>query len=144
MKIFECVLTCSPAACTRVARLRFLQHVGLLVIDCLHATRPGVTGEPVCGVAKGVFCCLQTKSLPLAYCFLVSYAAPLVTLLQCSCITGHACHLQAVKRLLQNCQSQDVTLNVVPGGYHELFMGPEKEQVTSALRDWILSKHPKK
>jgi acylglycerol lipase len=58
--------------------------------------------------------------------------------------TDRTTSLTAVKRLLQNCQSQDVTLNVVPGGYHELFMGPEKEQVTSALRDWMLSKQPKK
>lgn len=47
--------------------------------------------------------------------------------------------LQAVKRLLENCRSDDVTLNVVEHGYHELFLGPEKEQVTQSLSDWLLS-----
>ena len=47
--------------------------------------------------------------------------------------------LQAVKRLLQACQSKDVTLNELPGGYHELIMGPEKEQVIPMVREWILA-----
>ena len=47
--------------------------------------------------------------------------------------------LQAVRRLLENCCSDDVTLNVVEHGYHELFLGPEKEQVTHTLSDWLLS-----
>ena len=46
--------------------------------------------------------------------------------------------LQAVKRLLENCCSDDATLNVVEQGYHELFLGPEKEQVTQTLSDWLL------
>ena len=47
--------------------------------------------------------------------------------------------MQAVKRLLQASQSKDKTLNEVPGGYHELIMGPEKEQVIPMVRDWILA-----
>ncbi len=47
--------------------------------------------------------------------------------------------VQAVKRLLQACQSKDITLNEMPGGYHELIMGPEKEQVVPMVREWILA-----
>ncbi|KAL0032199.1 hypothetical protein WJX77_010371 [Trebouxia sp. C0004] len=47
--------------------------------------------------------------------------------------------LPAVKRLLQACQSKDITLNEMPGGYHELIMGPEKEQVIPMVREWILA-----
>lgn len=47
--------------------------------------------------------------------------------------------VQAVKRLLQASQSKDKTLNEIPGGYHELIMGPEKEQVIAMVRDWILA-----
>ena len=46
---------------------------------------------------------------------------------------------QAVKRLLQASQSKDKTLNEVPDGYHELLMGPEKEQVTATVAEWILA-----
>lgn len=48
--------------------------------------------------------------------------------------------VQAVKRLLQASQSKDKTLNEIPGGYHELIMGPEKEQVIAMVRDWILAR----
>ncbi len=47
--------------------------------------------------------------------------------------------MQAVKRLLETCQSKDITLNEMPGGYHELIMGPEKEQVIPMVREWILA-----
>jgi hypothetical protein len=47
--------------------------------------------------------------------------------------------VQAVKRLLQACQSKDITLNEMPGGYHELIMGPEKEQVIPMVTEWILA-----
>lgn len=51
----------------------------------------------------------------------------------------HGCvPAQAVKRLLRNCGSRDVTLFEVPGGYHELFMGPEKELVMQRLIAWVL------
>ena len=53
------------------------------------------------------------------------------------------CHLdcswQAVRRLTETCHSKDVTLTEMPGGYHELIMGPEKEQVIPMVRDWILA-----
>lgn len=51
--------------------------------------------------------------------------------------------LQAVKRLIQASQSKDKTLNEVPGGYHELIMGPEKEQVIAMVRDWMLARSGK-
>ena len=47
--------------------------------------------------------------------------------------------VQAVKRLLQACQSKDITLKEMPGGYYELTMGPEKEQVIPMIREWILA-----
>lgn len=46
--------------------------------------------------------------------------------------------MQAVKRLLKNAASRDVTLYEVPGGYHELFMGPEKDDITNRIVGWIL------
>lgn len=45
---------------------------------------------------------------------------------------------QAVKRLLRNCSSRDVTLFEVEGGYHELFMGPEKDLVMQRIIQWVL------
>ena len=51
--------------------------------------------------------------------------------------------LQAVKRLIQASQSKDKTLNEVSGGYHELIMGPEKEQVIAMVRDWVLARSSK-
>lgn len=46
--------------------------------------------------------------------------------------------LEAVKRLVHNSASKDTTLMEIPGGYHELLMGPEKEEVTAAISAWIL------
>jgi alpha-beta hydrolase superfamily lysophospholipase len=48
------------------------------------------------------------------------------------------CVGQAVKRLLRKCGSRDVTLFEVPGGYHELFMGPEKDLIMRRLIAWVL------
>lgn len=48
--------------------------------------------------------------------------------------------MQAVRRLMQSAHSKDKTLNEVTGGYHELIMGPEKEQVIAMVRDWILAR----
>lgn len=46
--------------------------------------------------------------------------------------------MQAVKRLLRNAASRDVTLYEVPGGYHELFMGPEKDDIIAHINAWVL------
>lgn len=46
--------------------------------------------------------------------------------------------MQAVKRLLKNASSRDVTLFEVEGGYHELFMGPEKDIVMQRMIQWLL------
>ena len=46
--------------------------------------------------------------------------------------------MQAVKRLLSNAASRDVTLYEVPGGYHELFMGPEKDDIIAHINAWVL------
>lgn len=40
--------------------------------------------------------------------------------------------------MLKHVGSTDVTLKEVEGGYHELLMGPEKEQVRVDIRDWLL------
>ena len=48
------------------------------------------------------------------------------------------CCMQAVKRLLSNAASRDVTLYEVPGGYHELFMGPEKDDIIAHINAWVL------
>ena len=48
--------------------------------------------------------------------------------------------MQAVKRLLANASSKDKELREFPGGFHELLMGPEKEQAVQTLRDWILKR----
>ncbi|CAL5222462.1 g4830 [Coccomyxa viridis] len=47
-------------------------------------------------------------------------------------------NLGAVKRLLRNAASRDVTLYEVPGGYHELFMGPEKDDIIAHINAWVL------
>ena len=39
--------------------------------------------------------------------------------------------------MLKNAQSRDVTLYVVEGGFHEVMMGTEKEDVTQHIIDWV-------
>lgn len=50
--------------------------------------------------------------------------------------------MQAVKRLLAAAASTDKELKEFPGGYHELLMGPEKEEAAKTLKDWILKHCP--
>ena len=45
--------------------------------------------------------------------------------------------LQAVRNLLGRCASPDITMHEVPGGAHELFIGLEREAVTSYVAKWI-------
>ncbi|GLC59571.1 hypothetical protein PLESTB_001501600 [Pleodorina starrii] len=47
--------------------------------------------------------------------------------------------LPAVREMLKHVSSTDVKLIEVEGGYHELLMGPEKEQVRAGIRDWLLA-----
>lgn len=47
--------------------------------------------------------------------------------------------VQAVRRMLRNAQSRDVTLNIIPGGFHEVMMGTERTDVTLAIIDWLSS-----
>ena len=47
-------------------------------------------------------------------------------------------NVQAVRRMLENCSSQDTTLYVVPNGYHEVLMGTERTECTNRIADWIL------
>lgn len=49
---------------------------------------------------------------------------------------------QAVKRLLAAAASKDKELREFPGGYHELLMGPEKEEAARTLKEWILNHSP--
>ncbi len=54
------------------------------------------------------------------------------------CVRINVMLVQAVKRLLRNASSRDVTLFEVEGGYHELFMGPEKDIVMQRMIQWLL------
>lgn len=45
--------------------------------------------------------------------------------------------VQAVRRMLKNSQSRDVTLHVIPDGFHEVMMGTEREDVTHRIIAWI-------
>ena len=42
--------------------------------------------------------------------------------------------------MLKNAQSRDVTLYVIPGGFHEVMMGSEREDVSHHIIDWICEK----
>ncbi len=42
-----------------------------------------------------------------------------------------------MKRLLRSAASRDVTLYEVPGGYHELFIGPERDDITDHIIAWV-------
>ncbi|CAK0782822.1 hypothetical protein CVIRNUC_006017 [Coccomyxa viridis] len=46
--------------------------------------------------------------------------------------------ITAVKRLLASAASTDTELKEFAGGFHELLLGPEKEDTFVTLRDWIL------
>lgn len=43
-----------------------------------------------------------------------------------------------MKRLLAAAASKDKELKEFPGGFHELLMGPEKEEAVWTIKDWIL------
>ncbi|MEW5319899.1 MAG: hypothetical protein WDW38_011014 [Sanguina aurantia] len=45
---------------------------------------------------------------------------------------------QAVQKLLATVPSTDTQMVIVPGGYHELHMGPEKAEVQAGIVAWIL------
>jgi len=45
--------------------------------------------------------------------------------------------MKAVKRLLEEAQSTDTKMHEFPGSYHELFHGPERDEATLVVRDWI-------
>eukprot|EP00884_Botryococcus_braunii_P017682 jgi/Botrbrau1/4598/Bobra.60_2s0083.1 len=49
---------------------------------------------------------------------------------------------QATKRFMTKVPSKDRTFVEVPGGYHELLMGPEKEEMVRIIVDWILKRSP--
>ena len=45
--------------------------------------------------------------------------------------------MQAVRRMLRNAQSTDITLKVIRGGFHEVMMGTERHDVTDHIIAWI-------
>lgn len=45
---------------------------------------------------------------------------------------------RAHKAFMDSISSTDKTLAVVEGGYHELLMGPQKEQCMATISDWVL------
>lgn len=50
---------------------------------------------------------------------------------KCTSLRAHQAFMAAIS-------SSDKTLSLVEGGYHELLMGPQKEQCKSTIADWIL------
>lgn len=48
--------------------------------------------------------------------------------------------LRAHQTFIDGISSSDKTLSLVEGGYHELLMGPQKEQCMSTIADWILQR----
>ncbi|KAK9805999.1 hypothetical protein WJX73_002649 [Symbiochloris irregularis] len=49
-------------------------------------------------------------------------------------------NISAVKRMLKNAQSTDITLNVIEGGFHEVMMGSERQDVTDHIISWMAEK----
>lgn len=49
---------------------------------------------------------------------------------------------QATKRFMTKVASKDRTFVEVPRGYHELLMGPEKDEMVRIIVDWILKHSP--
>jgi acylglycerol lipase len=52
---------------------------------------------------------------------------------RCTSLRGH-------KNFINSVSSTDKTLDVVVGGYHELLMGPQKDECIQKLASWILSR----
>eukprot|EP00892_Ulva_mutabilis_P006370 jgi/Ulvmu1/4104/UM019_0083.1 len=50
---------------------------------------------------------------------------------KCTSFRGH-------KAFIDQVSSADKTLSIVEGGYHELLMGPQKEQCMTTIADWVL------
>lgn len=48
--------------------------------------------------------------------------------------------LRAHQAFMAGISSTDKTLSMVEGGYHELLMGPQKEQCMSTISDWVLQR----
>lgn len=44
------------------------------------------------------------------------------------------------KAFIDNASSVDKTFDVVPGGYHELLMGPQKQECFQKVSTWILTR----
>jgi acylglycerol lipase len=52
---------------------------------------------------------------------------------RCTSMRGH-------KAFIDNVSSVDKTFDVVPGGYHELLMGPQKQECYQKVATWILAR----
>jgi len=53
--------------------------------------------------------------------------------------TDHCTNMKAVENLLKGCASKDTTFKTIEGGYHELLLGPEKDEVITLVTEWILA-----
>ena len=53
--------------------------------------------------------------------------------------SDRCCSMPALKKFIDEIQSADKQLNVVEGGYHELLMGPQKNEVVQNVIDWVLA-----
>lgn len=54
--------------------------------------------------------------------------------------TDRCTSLDAHRRFMAGISSEDKTLNVVEGGYHELLHGPQRVECTRVVTDWILQR----
>lgn len=52
---------------------------------------------------------------------------------RCTSLRGH-------RHFIDSISSTDKTLDIVPGGYHELLKGPQKEDCCVRLAMWMLSR----
>mmetsp|Transcript_26138 Transcript_26138/g.65938 ORF Transcript_26138/g.65938 Transcript_26138/m.65938 type:complete len:185 (-) Transcript_26138:464-1018(-) len=52
------------------------------------------------------------------------------------------CSLQAVKHFLDGLSSKDKRLVIMPGGWHELVHGPEKQELMTKVLDWVAEHMP--
>ena len=81
------------------------------------------TGEQMTNAVQGIRPCLRELTLPL-YIFHGDADA----LVPCSASTF----------LHEQCSSEDKTLTIYPGGYHELMNDLEQEAVLASLGNWIV------
>ena len=54
--------------------------------------------------------------------------------------TDRVTSMRGHKAFIDNASSVDKTFHVVPGGYHELLMGPQRQECFQKISTWILAR----